>query len=517
MTINRKIAKASLILILASCCGHVLSLLKEMLVAFYFGIASDMDALYAAMAIPTMLNNVLLSTFGAVFIPIFVRYRLKDKEEANHIASVVINYLFLLLVCVSILLFLFAPWIVEYAFYGFADRTSHLAVNILRIMCVTVVLSGIIGMIAGVLNASEHFSAPAFSQMCITVSTIAFILFRVQRAGVYVIPYGMITGLTIQMLILIPVVMGRGYQHFIRLGKEHPAVREMFSLSVLFFLNIIAMQMNTLVDKIMASYLAPGSIAALGYADKLVQVPIVIFSASLATAVFPFFSAQAAQKKMDELGDSLAKSIRLSGFIFFPLTIMLVILARPLIQVLFQRGAFDDTATDVTTVIFICYCMQLFFFTVGLILARVYLVFQDVVTLIKMTCLGVVLNIVLNLAFMKLLVPPAAGIALATSVVYLVTMSLMLAILRKKMIRVPWEYVRDGLKRVAACSVVGGAVTAGILAISRAADTATPLLARCTWVGASALAGGAVFILGCVLLRLEEPRKAVAILLGRTE
>ncbi|MEJ2745788.1 MAG: murein biosynthesis integral membrane protein MurJ, partial [bacterium] len=413
MSTNRKIAKASAILISASSLGYILSLFKEIMVANYFGITKAMDAFYAAITFPSLINNVLLTTFGAVFIPLFVRYRLKDRAEAERIAAVTFNYLVLFLVLVAVILALGAPWIIRYGFHGLAGDTAGIAVHILRILCITVVLSGAIGVMVGILNAQEHFSSPAFSNMTITAGTILCIALFVNRWGVFVLPYGLLFGLVVQLLVLAHVLKRRGYRFSLALNAGHPAVKEMLSLSYVYFWAIIAAQVNLLVDRVMASYLASGSIAALGYAEKLIQVPMVIFTGSIATAVYPFFSSQVAGEKIGELKDSLAKSIRISGLIFMPLTAMLIVLAGPLVRLIFQRGAFGRDATALTSALLICYSLQLFFYTAGIIIIRVFLAFQEMAVLVKVALAGMCLNALLNVLFIRLFQPPAVGIALS--------------------------------------------------------------------------------------------------------
>ena len=453
---NLKIAKAASILIIASICGHMLGLGKEILVANYFGITKAMDAFYAAITVPNLINNILLSTFGAIFIPIFTRYKVKDKNEANHISSVITNYLFIFFILASLFLYISAPWIIRFGFHGLKPGTISLAIKMLRVVCFTLIFSGLIGIMAGILNAFEHFAWPAFSQMFITISTILFILFFVKRLNVFTLIYGLVVGLILQFLFLIPITKGKGYHHYFDFNRKHPAIKEMIYLGFIFFIAIVASQLNVVVDRIMASYLAPGSIAALGYAGRLVQVPLVIFSSSIAIAVFPFFSSQVAENKIEEMKDSVAKSIRMSGFIFIPLTVMLVILAKPIITLLFQRGLFDSHATNLTSIILVCYSFQFFFYTVGMILGRVFLAFQDMATLLKITIVGVIMNIVLNFLFIKIINPPAAGIALSTSGVYSITMFLLFASLRKKMIYLHGKYILKGLVKICLSSIVMG-------------------------------------------------------------
>ena len=212
------------------------------------------------------------------------------------------------------------------------------------------------------------------------------------------------------------------------------------------------------VDKMMASYLAPGSIAAFGYAEKIIQVPIMIFTASLATAVFPFFAAQVAESRIDELKDSLAKSIQMSGLIFLPITAGLVALAAPIVQLILQRGAFDRTAAEVTSLIVVCFSFQLFFYSTVIILVRAFLAFQEIATLVKVVMGGMVLNIVLNLAFIKLVKPPVAGIALSTSCVYLIMACVFFVILRMRIGALHGKEMLISVAKIAVLSAVMGGV-----------------------------------------------------------
>lgn len=452
MTTNQKIAKVSLILIVAGTLGHILSLGKEILVANYFGITKVMDAFYAAIAVPNMINNILVTTFGAIFIPVFIKYKLKNREEANHIASMVLNYLSVFFAFISVLLFVFAPWIIKYGFHGLEMESAVLAVKILRVVSFTVILSGLIGIFSSILNAVKCFTWPAYSRMFITIFTILFILLFAERISIFTLVYGLFVGLFVQFLFLIPIAWRNGFRYYF--DFKCSAAKEMLSNAGLFFVVCVGGQINVLVDKIMASNLVPGSIAALGYAGRLIQVPLIIFSGAIATAVFPFFSSQVAENKIDEMKDSFAKSIRMSGFIFIPLTVLIVLFARPIIQLLFQRGAFTQEATDLTSIIFICYSFQLLFYAITMILVKIFLALRAIKILLILTALQVFMNIILNFVFIKIISPPAAGIALATSVISLNTTILLFIFLKKKVIVFHSKYIFQGLFKVAISAMI---------------------------------------------------------------
>ena len=512
---NLKIAKAALILIVASTCGHILSLGKEILVANYFGITKVMDAFYAAITVPNLINSVLLSTFGAVFIPIFIRYKLKDKNEANHISSVITNYLFIFFIFASLFLYIFAPWIIRFGFHGLKPETINLAIKMLRIVCFTLILSGLIGIMTGILNAFEHFAWPAFSQMFITISTILFILFFVKELSIFTLIYGLLVGLILQFLFLIPITKGKGYYHYFDFNRKHPAIKEMISLGFIFFIAIIASQLNIVVDRIMASYLAPGSIAALGYAGKLVQVPLVIFSSSIAIAVFPFFSSQVAENKIEELKDSVTKSIRMSGFILIPLTVILVILAKPIIRLLFQRGMFDSHATNLTSVILICYSFQFFFYTVGMILGRVFLAFQDANIILMSAIISATLNIFFNFLFVKIITPPAAGIALSTSMVYFIVTLCLFLLLKKRKIYLHGKYILDGIIKTGVSSIIAGIGVTLVFYLCKKMIILPSIMNQIIRLGIISAIGIIIFVVCSLAFRIEEIYKLKEIIYSK--
>ncbi|MHB9156137.1 MAG: murein biosynthesis integral membrane protein MurJ, partial [Endomicrobiales bacterium] len=456
MSINRKIAKASFVLIAASALVNVLGLAKEMLVASRYGITQAMDAFYAASAIPNLLNNVILSTFVAVFIPVFVRYRLDNRGKAEGLASATVNYIFLFLSVLSGIVYVFAPDIIGLAFRGLSGETAAMAVSQLRILCFTVVFSGLSGALIGILNTYECFFFPAFSQALVSLTTIAFVLVFFKTQGIAALAYGSLFGLLLQFLFLVPLARSRGLRHGFGFSADQPAMKELLISMATFLVAIAAAQMNVVVDKVMASYLAPGSISALTYADKLVQVPLIIFSSSIAAAVFPFFSSQAAQNRLEEMKDSLAKSIRMSAFIFLPVNVLMILFARPLIQALFQRGAFDEQATQLTSLLLVCYSFQYLFYTAGLIMSRVFLALQDIATQAKIAVAGMAVNLLLNVVFMRLIDPPVAGIALSTSATYLVVMLLDFIFLKRKITQLHGLFILRGTATIAVSAAVMG-------------------------------------------------------------
>ena len=503
MTVRLKIAKASFILITASIIGHALSLFKEALLANYFGISKTIDALYSASAIPDFIIDVVFAAFSVVFIPFYIKQRTDNKENADQLASVIVNNLFSVLVIVSGAVYVLAPWLVSVSFKGLDPATALLTANILKILSITILLTGFIRMATGILNSLEHFSGPAFSQMFITLGIVIFMVLFSKRLGVYAIVFGTMLGLSVQALTLAYITKGKGFGYSLVFKSDNPALREIVGYLPLLLILFLCSQSGVIINRVMASSLPSGSIAALSYAYKLVSVPLTIFLGSITVAILPFFSQQYAKRELDSLKETFSLSMRMSGFIFIPITVVMVLFARPLVQILFERGVFDAQATKLTSQVLVCYSFQLLFAFAAAIMIRMLFALQDYSSLLKISIMNVLMIVCFNFAFIKIINPPAAGIALANSVVSLFSSVLYFAYLKKKLVFMNALYILKSLSLSCALSIPSGLIMlfvfngfGSLLSISLAGRVLTLLVSSVL---------GMIFYLGAAyLLKLEE-------------
>ena len=506
MSVNIKIAKASLILIAASVFGHILSMGKEIIVANYFGISKSLDAFYVALTIPNMVFSTILSPFTIIFIPIFIKNKLQDKEEANRIASILVNYIFIILLVFALFVSIFSKYIIRYGFSGLDAETSALSIKILRILAVSIVFSGLVRVLESILNAYEHFLWPAITQMFITISIILSIVLLLKQWGVYVFVWGTLIGLILQFAFLVPISGQKGYTHYFDYNWNHPEIRKILKLMLIFLALTAIGGLNPVINRIMASWLPSGSIAALAYADKLIQVPIIIFAGSITTAIYPFLSTQFAENKMEEMKNTLATSIKMGGFIFIPMAITMIVLAEPIVKLLFQRGAFDNTATKLTSKIFIYYALQLFSIYALAFMTRLILIFHDMLNYLKITIVSILLNILLNFVFMRIINPPAAGIALSTSTGFFISTLFCFYILKKKITYLHGLSIFKSLLKITLVGIISGIVTFFVFHKLNTFFN-TSIVYQVIKLGGSATAGAASFILITFLLKIEETAK----------
>jgi putative peptidoglycan lipid II flippase len=257
---------------------------------------------------------------------------------------------------------------------------------------------------------------------------------------------------------------------------------------------------------VIAAFLPVGSVAALGFVEKLTSVPMMVFSSSLATVAFPAFAEQTGAGRFEELKATLCKTIRLAAVVLIPLSAACVAFAHPLVRLLFQRGNFGAASTDLIAATFGCSSLQFFFYTTNLLLVRAALALGEGLLLVKLTVIAVAVNTLANVALVLLLRPPVAGIALSTSLMAFLNALLLFLALRRRIGAMGGRRILDGAFRVA---VVTLPATVGAWAVYRLLEPAVahgPWLLQAAALGACMTASMVAVLLLCWRAGIEEVR-----------
>jgi putative peptidoglycan lipid II flippase len=482
-------------------------MIKEMLAAKFFGIARSMDAFNSAITVPNYIYAIVITMATFAFMPAFIKIKQGEgREAANELAAVLLNYLFIALALCFIVMFAFRGWIASTGFMGFDAGTSRLTADLLAVLSVTTLLSGMIILLTTILNSYEQFFWPSFSQVFVTLGTMFFIVFFSKNLGVFVFAWGLLSGLAAQLVILIVCAAKYGMRYSFRLKTNHPEAGRIFRISFTLLLIALVAGLNPFINRAMASWLPEGSIAALSYAEKLVLIPMTLISASLITAIFPFFSMQAAENKIDDMKNTFATSVKMSGFIYIPIAATMIVLAKPLVVVLFQRGAFDSRATDLTSTILVFLSIQLFFLYAVAIMQRMIFVFQNTWVIFFVVLLGIIQNVILNYIFIKTVNPPAAGIALSASAGSFISAVVYFMILKKMLSNVHGLSIARSLLSFLLLSAAA-AITAHFAYRVLSGIPVHFFVGRLALIAAATAAGIAVYLALAFALRIEEIEK----------
>jgi putative peptidoglycan lipid II flippase len=445
--------------------SRILGLVRDIVVAGYFGAGMAADAFFVAFRIPNLLRRLFAEgSLTIAFIPVFTEYLTKkSKEDAFELARAVMTLLSIALAVVTILGIVFAPWVVRIQAFGFGGSgvKYDLTVLLTRITFPYIFLISLVAFFMGILNSLRHFAAPAAAPIFLNVGIIASTVWIAPHCAqpVMGVAIGVIIGGVMQLALQIPWVLRKGVSLFPCWRPGHPAVKRIGLLMLPAIFGSAIYQLNQFVGTLLASFLPEGSVSWLYYADRLVEFPLGVFAIAISTAALPSLSKQAAGLEMDEFKDTLSHALRLVFFITIPSMAGLIALREPLIQLFFERGAFGPFSTDMTA-------LALFYYTVGLwafsgirVMVSAFYALQDTKTPVKVAAVAMMAHLVFSLILMGPL--KHGGLALSLSVASSLHFCLLVFLLHR---RLGLQSLRSvgitGLKSLLASTVMGLAIYA---------------------------------------------------------
>ncbi len=422
-TLHHKIFRAASVVAICSVLALAGSTARELVVAQWFGRSDALDAFLIAYLLPSFLVSLAAGSFNSAVIPTFIEVRRTEGEEAaQRLFSGVMVGSIALMLAVSILLGALAPVYLPLMASGFSPAKLHLTRQLLYALLPFVVLSGLAVIWGGVLNAEERFAMPALLPILVPACAVAFLLLLGKGWGIFALAAGTMFGAAIQATVLGWLLKSRG----IRLRPEwrglDPALSRVIGQYLPMVAGALLMGTTELVNQSMAAMLEPGSVAALNYGRKVVNLIVAVGALPLSTAALPYFSQMVAERDWAACRRALKTYSRLIAAVTVPVTLALVLLSRPLVRLLFERGAFTALDAKIVSDVQALFLLQVPFYILGNLGVRVVSALKRNAVLMQISAVNVVLNVLLNWVLMKY--AGVAGIALSTSVVYMVSCTL---------------------------------------------------------------------------------------------
>ncbi len=481
----------------ATLISRILGFVRDMIIAQLFGAHGSTDAFFVAFGVPNMLRRIFAEGgLSSSFVPVYSEYINKEgKEEAGRFADSMATTLAAVLALVSVAGVILAPWFVKVLVPGFAGVPGkiELTVSLTRMLFPFIFFVGLASLSTGILTTRGHFFWPAVSPAFLNVAMISCALLLHFRFGVPILALaaGALLGGLLQLVVQVPPMLSRGVAPRLTLKRvRHPGLGRVLGLMVPALLGLGVNQINLLVDRWIASWLPEGSVSFRYYANRLVQFPLGVFGIAIAVAILPVLSEQAARKELDELRSSLLFGMRLAVFIMVPSSVGLMVLNTPIVNVLFQRGAFGPYAAYATATALFYYSLGLFAFAGVKITASGFYSMQDTKTPFKVAIYALIINVILNL----LLMGPMKhnGLALATSISSMFNFFVLLIILFR---RLGTQGGRELARSVYRSLIASGGLALVVWALYNSMfDSMAPLLLR-IGVLVVCIAGGAVVYL----------------------
>ena len=485
--------------------GQLMGLVRSILVANAFPPA-ELDAFSAANRVSeTLFTLIAAGALGSAFLPTFTAFLVKnDRASAWRLASALINLVTLVLSLAAVLAAWFAPQIVRYLLApGLAEdpRLFALTVSLLRIQAISAVLFGLGGMVISILNAHQVFFIPQITAAMYQIGQIFGVLVLARWMGIYGLAWGVVIGALLFLAIQLPLLFRLKGDFTFSLGGRDPDVRKVIQLMGPRVFGTAVVQLNFWVNTNLGSRMAEGSLISIYYGFMLMLMAQAAIAQSVAIAALPTFSAQYALGKLDEMRLSLASTLRSMFLLALPASVGLILLARPIVSMLYERGEFNALVAEMTAWALIWYAAGLVGHSVMEVLTRAFYAQHDTKTPVIIGTVAMGLNVVLSFTFAWLFGQigwmPHGGLALANSLATALEATALFIVMRGRLNGIEGKYIARGF---ATCALASLGMGIGLWFWTQAAESLP------YWVvalGGVAL-GGILYGAGVLLLRVPE-------------
>ncbi len=499
-----QVARSTLIVMAGMAASLIVGLVRQQIIAAIFGTGTELDAYTAANAIPELLFTILSGgTLSFAFIPVYSELLNKDGVDgASRLFSQVINAVLILVALAAGVAALLAPTLVG-AWWGVAPNfpppAQALTVGLMRILLISTVIFAVSSLVTGTLHAHQHFILPAIVPLMYSGSIILGALVLAPRLGIYGLAWGAVMGAGLHLLVQVPGLIHYRVRWLPTLSLSNPALRR---VAVLMAPRVVDLLMaRASIDWINAnlgSGLGEGRVSALRYAYQLMNMPWTLIGTAIGIAVFPTMAALAARRDVAAQRQALSGSLRAILALTLPAAAGLFVLGRPLIRLLFERGAFTAQSTDLVFYALQFYLIALISQSMLEVVVRAFAAQQDTLTPLIVSFFTTALNVGLAIVLARPERLAHGGLALANGVAVGVESLIGLTILH-----IRWRGVdaRRILFDTARAAVAALAMAAAIAAFRALLQPGLLL----TLAGGAAI-GVAVYFGLALLLGIEEVR-----------
>ena len=466
---TERLAKSAGLIGAATAASRLLGLVRDQVLAYFFGAGHQMDAFNVAFRIPNLFRDLFAEgAMSAAFVPAFTRrLAIGGRAEAWRLGNIVINALVLVTLLFVALGIIFTRPLVTILAGKYAEVPGkiELSIDLARMMFPFLTLVAVAAACMGMLNSLRRFAVPALAPAMFNVVAIVVIPLLVPvleargSAPIRAAALATLIGGLAQVVVQWPALRREGFRYRPVLALNDPNLREILLLMGPGMLGLAAVQVNLLVNLLLATSQGEGAISWLGYAFRLMYMPIGLFGLSIATAVLPTLSTDAAREDLGAMRATLSRALRLMLVLNVPATVGLVVLRVPIVSLLFERGSFTawDTAATATALMF--YAPGLVGYSTVKIAVPSFYAIHDSRTPVLVSAVTVALNVVINVTMVRVL--GYRGLALGTAASAIFNAGALLWMLRRRLGGIDGHRVSVAFFKVLAASLVMGAAAWG--------------------------------------------------------
>ncbi len=423
--------------------SRILGFVRDTLIARVFGAGMITDAFIVAFKIPNLLRRISAEgAFSQAFVPILAEYKSQRSFDDTHqLINRVATWLGIILVVVTLLGMLAAPWVVTLIAPGFRANPEkmQLTIELLRITFPYIFFISLVSMAGGVLNTYNKFGIPAFTPVWLNISMIAAVLFFADHFAepIKVLAWAVFIGGFLQLAFQVPFLKQIGLLPKFDFNRNDEGVWRILKLMGPAILGVSVAQISLIINTVFASFLETGSVSWLYYADRLMEFPTGVLGVALGTILLPSLSKAFASSNHSEYSQLLDWGLRLTFILAAPAAVALAVLAAPLVVTLFHYGKFTAHDVVMTQQALVAYSMGLLGLILVKILAPGFYARQNIKTPVKIAIFTLVATQLMNIVFVFGLHLQHAGLALAIGLGACINAALLYYHLRKAAIYLP--------------------------------------------------------------------------------
>lgn len=414
--------------------SRILGLARELIFAGLFGAGKGMDAFITAFRAPNLLRDLFAEgALSTAFVTVFSqKIATEGEESAWSLAAKMASLTVVFMSLISLLGVLFAPYLIYLLAPGFSPDKVVLTVLLTRVMYPFILLVSLAALAMGMLNAKNIFTAPALASSFFNLGSILGGIFfgwwldpHFGEKALTGLALGTLLGGLLQLIVQVPSLYQAGFHWILDCRWRDPGVKQVLTLMLPAIIAASAVQINVMVNSIFASYLGDGPVSWLSFSFRLMQLPLGVFGVAIATVTLPVVSRMAILGNMTQFCATLARAMRLALFLTLPAAIGLIVLAKPIIALIYQRGKFQTLDTLHTAESLQFYALGLVAYSCIKVLTPAFYSINHRWTPMMVSFLSIAFNFIFNLIFIFHLKMGHKGLALSTALAAILNVSML--------------------------------------------------------------------------------------------
>lgn len=503
------VAKSTLWIMVGTMLSKVLGFFREIVLANFYGTSSHADVFLVTLNIPGLIIAVIGSVVATIYIPKYIEIKENlGENEALKFTNNMLNICAVMAIIIAIFGLIFTKEFIDILAGGFEGEKFNTAVTFTKIMMPGVLFLSVSKLLSSYLQANDSFTVPALIgtpyNIIIIISIVisAFTDFKFLAVGAVI-------AMASQMIFQIPFAFKKSYKYSKYFNLKDKHIKELSILVLPMLISSSISQLNIAVDRALATTLGDGPVSALNFASRLNDFVMALFVASIITVIYPKLSKLSNSDDKEGFRNTIVKTSNSIILIVLPIAVGAIVLAEPVVRILFQRGQFDVESTHMTAVALRLYSIGLIAVAVRDVLNRIFYSLSDTKTPMINGSIALIINIILNFALINVI--GYAGLALSTSISSILTVILLFVSLKRKQGYFGGDkIIKTGLKSLIA-SIIMGVVTV-VSYTNLYSIIGSSKIEEIIAVSISVLIGALIYALLIVILKVDEVNLAMDII-----